>query len=350
MRARLALVSVVAALGVLVPLAQGSSRGTGTRELRTQSLVSEISADGAHVAVDVYTGTDCDVISVWSPLTGARRGIERSPFCADGAISGLATLAGTRLLWQDGESANSYTDYTVYTVDTRRRARPAALYAYEYTHDDYGNQYYGPRAGPFAGHGSLLVFATVVEHVSGTDTNARLWRVDGRRRTLIRRGIDFTSLSVNGGRVAGAVADGPVLLLGADGHTIRALHPALRLVRVVVLQDHDLAAAGGGKVVVLDTNTGRVKGSRNLPPESRLEDYANGLAALIHGNSIHVFRISDGKDVVVARPHGPGIFSAYIDAQIEPAGLFYTYTTETSCCQTGHVVFVPWKTLEQELR
>ncbi len=188
-----------------------------------------------------------------------------------------------------------------------------------------------------------------MEHVSGPDTNARLWRVDGRRKTLIRRGVDFASLSVDGGRIAGSVVGGPVLLLGADGHTIRRFPSPLPTIRVVVLQGSDLAVAGGGRIVVLDARSGHVKADRAFPTESRFQDYADGLAALIHGNSIHVFRVSDGKDVVVARPHGPGISGAYVQAEIEPAGLFYEYTTDSSDASVGHVVFVPWKTLQNGL-
>lgn len=52
---------------------------------------------------------------------------------------------------------------------------------------------------------------------------------------------------------------------------------------------------------------------------------------------------------MIARPHGPNIEAAYIDAQIEPSGVFYEYTTGTDCCATGHVVFVPWKTVQRML-
>ena len=55
--------------------------------------------------------------------------------------------------------------------------------------------------------------------------------------------------------------------------------------------------------------------------------------------------MADGKDVVVARPHGREIEGYSVAAQIEPEGLFCTYTT----AKAGHVVFVPWKTVQQML-
>ena len=334
--------------GLLLLVAVGASVGrASTRyELVTTDLVGEISADGSNVGVNVLTGINCDAISVWNPVTGVRRTVKRTGYCDDEGESSDLALAGTRVLWQDGFSANTYSDYEVYTADVRVSRRPAPLFSYEYTHDDYANQYYGPVAGPFAGHGSLLVMATDVEHVSGPDTCSRLWRIDGRSKTLIRRGLDLTSLSVDGGRIAGAIRAGTVVLLDAHGHTLRTFRPSLKTTRVVVLQANELVAAGGGRIVVFDSRSGRVKTSRALPLHTSFQDYANGLAALVHNDSIHVFRVSDGKDALVARTGGKGLESAYISAQLEPAGLSYTYSNDAH----GHVVFVPWSELQQKLR
>ena len=331
---------VVAA--AVAPFAQGSA-GSGIRELRFSDQVSEISADGASVAYDLYTGLSCDEITVWTPVTGSRLHVR--PDRDDCTyISGDATLAGTRVLWQDGESANTYTDFTVLTADAATRPEPAALYSYEYTHDDQNDKEYGTIAGPFAGKGSLLVFQTAYEHVKGPDTNAKLWRVDGRRATLLRSGLDFYSLSVDGDRIAGSTVSDQVLLMNANGRTIRTYDPGLDEVDGVVLQGSDLAVVGAGELVVLDVTSGRVKVRRRLPPHIVSWDYANGLAALVEITSIHAFRLSDGKDVRIARPTGPDLLG-YDQVQIEPAGLYYTYSNKAG----GHVVFVPWKTLQQKL-
>lgn len=346
---RLSLIGLLAAaIAAQAAFAQGSG-GSGIQVLRVPDLVDYISADGGTLAFDQYIALNCDAITLWSPLAATRVRIGKTGFCDDEGQSDSITLAGRRLLWEDGFAANTYSDYSVFTLDTRKSldAQRSAhdLFDYEFTHDDYAHQDYGAEAGPFAGHGSLLVFETNVLKVSGALTNVELWRVDGRRKTLIRRGLDFVWLSVDRDRIAGAEPGGEVVLMGARGQTIRTFRPELRRVRVVVLQGNDLAAAGGGKVVVLDGRSGQVKASRSLPGESRFQDYANGLATLVHGNSIHVLRVSDGKDVVVARPQARGIEGNSVAAEIEPEGLFYTYTTQ----KAGYVVFVPWKTLQQDL-
>jgi hypothetical protein len=67
-------------------------------------------------------------MTVWSPVTGSRL---RVPPDRDSAeVSGDGTLAGTRVLCQDGQSANTYTDFEVLTAGAATRQRPAVLYPY----------------------------------------------------------------------------------------------------------------------------------------------------------------------------------------------------------------------------
>jgi len=345
MRLRL-LVAGAFVLVTLAPLAHGSS-GSGIRELVVPDLVDYTSADGTRIAFDESIGLNCDAITIWSPLAGTKIRIKKTGFCDESGETTDLAFGGSRLVWQDGFSGNTYTDSSVFTLDTSKSldARKDApdLYDSEYTHDDFAQESYGPVAGPFAGHGPLVVFETSYEPKTGPVQNARLWRIDGRRKTLIRRGLDFITLSVDRDRIAGSGQHGPVYLLSADGHTIRTFEPSLPRVRVVTLQGNDLAVAGGGRLVVFDVRSGQVKASRDLPAQSRFQDYADGLATFVHGKSIHVLRVSDGKDAVAARPQGKGIEGYSVGSEIEPQGLYYTYTTDRG----GHVVFVPWKTLQR---
>ena len=45
--------------------------------------------------------------------------------------------------------------------------------------------------------------------------------------------------------------------------------------------------------------------------------------------------------------YGLGLPGDYLQADLEPSGLFYTYSTETDKARSCHVVFVPWKTLQR---
>jgi hypothetical protein len=295
-------------LAALAPLAHAGG-GAGIRELVVPDEVDYASADGGSIAFDRSIGLNCDAITIWRPLAGTKERIKPTGFCDEGGQSDGITLAGQRLLWEDGFSANTYSDYSVFTLDTSKSvdAKKAAP-----------ETSYEPKTGPVQ--------------------NARLWRIDGRRKMLIRRGLDFVALSVDGTRIAGSGLHGPISLLGADGHTINTFQPPVDPVRVVVLSGNELAVAGGRRLAVLDARLGWVKTVLGLPAGSRFQDYADGLATFVHGNSIHVLRVSDGKDVVVARLRAKGIEGYTVASEIEPQGLYYTYTT-------AHVVFVPWNTL-----
>src|SRR5207302_5676123 len=53
-----------------------------------------------------------------SPHAGTRVAIKETGYCDEGGQSDAVILAGSRLLWEDGWSANTYSDYSVFTLDT----------------------------------------------------------------------------------------------------------------------------------------------------------------------------------------------------------------------------------------
>jgi hypothetical protein len=65
----------------------------------------------------------------------------------------------------------------------------------------------------------------------------------------------------------------------------------------------------------------------------RLADYQDGLAVYVVGHAVHLLRLSDRLDSAIRVPGvGP------VHAQLEPSGLFYSYSPVAS---RGRVVFVP---------
>jgi hypothetical protein len=88
----------------------------------------------------------------------------------------------------------------------------------------------------------------------------------------------------------------------------------------------------------LDTRVsdGRRSGPWTLPASRslRLEDFQSGLAVYVVGRDIHLLRLAD-KDVRIRAPGtGP------VRAQLEPAGLFYSYRPSASP-RRGRVAFMP---------
>ena len=71
------------------------------------------------------------------------------------------------------------------------------------------------------------------------------------------------------------------------------------------------------------------------PAALRLADYQDGIAVYVAGRTVHLMRLSDRRDVTIRVPGvGP------VHAQLEPSGLFYSYSPAGSLGR-GRIAFVP---------
>ena len=67
----------------------------------------------------------------------------------------------------------------------------------------------------------------------------------------------------------------------------------------------------------------------------RLADFQDGIAVYVAGRTVHLLRLTDRRDVAIRAPRvGP------VHAQLEPSGLFYSYSPAASPGR-GRVAFVP---------
>jgi hypothetical protein len=66
----------------------------------------------------------------------------------------------------------------------------------------------------------------------------------------------------------------------------------------------------------------------------------NGIAVVVAGRRISLVRVSDGNKAVIRAGAGK------VNAQLEPAGLFYSY----SASRGGRVAFIPMGELQRRIR
>lgn len=334
----------LAALALVLGLAGASSAGAGPKrfELHVRWDVSGIAAEGARVAIDRYIVIGCDAISIWDPVDAYDDWVEPTGFCSASGESDLLALAGRQLLWADSFAANTYADGDVYSGQPGRV--PARLYSFETNFDSVGS---GTDASGLAGQGPLLVFATSDVRENGTVADSRLLLVEGRHTRLIRRLPEPVSFaSVDAGRIAAKLGRGAVWVMDATGRVEAVARPRLRAVENLILQGGTLAIANAARLETFDAATGRPLASWKLPHDARLDDYASGFAALVSGNTVRLLNVWDGSSGIVAAPEGRQVHDVL--AQLEPAGLFYAYSSESGS-RPGHVVFVPWSELAPDL-
>ena len=302
------------------------------RELRTTAPVTALAADGTLVAL-VAPENGCGAPELWR--VGRRQLVTISdtecvavgPCTArpcqtnGGETTDQVAVAGTRVLWaHEGREGNTpFADVLMATVD---RPVPVVL-----DQDAY--------ADGLLGSGRLLVYRTWGEANPAVVAPQLRRVVDGQAVNVRGRGLP---VSVDAGRVALLSSNG-VRVADAAGATIETL--AVPNIRAAVLDGTRLLVLHGSTLDVY------VAGRRTTEfgglADARLEDSASGLTVLTTGREVIVRDIASGRRATFA-PAG----RAPLHAQIEPAGLVYSYTVPDHK-HPGRIRFIPLADLRRAL-
>ena len=320
--------------------------------LLTTHSVGHLVADGSQVAVTYPKATQACIES-WDPVVhsltryGAGGCWEPTYCCslgADGFVSfGLAGQTIARMYFEHFAGLDIF-DLYVSTAD-----RPTSVQITDVCPDNRYGDCLMPE-GDLSGDGDLLVFDTWTESCANPSypsacakspkKDGRLWRLDGTHAVKVASGTGaLTPLSVDAGRILVDHENGTLELLDRNGASLHtyALDPAS--VRGARLQGRDLVVTTPTAVEVTDADTGTFLRRWPLPADAKLTDLQDGIAVLVAGTDIHLLRLADGTDSVI---HAPG--TGPVLAQLEPAGLFYSYTADDPT-YPGRVVFVPFAQL-----
>ncbi len=323
----------------------------GGKTLKTTTAVRHLATDGARVAI-AFGGRTC--IETWDPLTGMRARfpqiadecIEPSPKWAGAlgaaGMSGFA-LAGERVAWTSYmhfAGRDIFSGQTA-TISARRPRWIAAAFA-----DDRS----GAVVSDLHGSGDLLVFDSWKQSCSYPDypvpcstdpkIDDKLFRVDGADATEIASAKGaLTPLDVDAGRILVDEQNGTLELLDRAGTVLHTYHYDPADYVGAFVQGADLVVLKHSQLDDYDVGTGSLLREWPLSGgEPRLEDVCNGVAVYVSGQYVHVLRLADGRDVALPSlgtdPH----------AQIESAGLFYSYTVEDAG-HPGRVTFIPFDQL-----
>jgi hypothetical protein len=351
--------------------AQGSGGATAPgRTLVLAGPVKELAADGGRVAVILTTKrATCsrDRAAVWTPSTRSLVPVGAAP-CSESLSTGAGffglALADTRFAYVLFGGGNIRE--LQLRAGTLARPRPATVASASFGLGDGEGTY----LGNLLGDGSLLVFngwdATGVESAAVL----RLVPAGGQcpdgdlgsaRRCATVRSAAGEAVAVDTGRIVLRDATGTLQVVRPNGTLVRSV--AAPQIRAAKLQGDDLVVLvpaaprrfrldvfslltgaktqswplAGPAASAGDGRCGDPEGCRT--PALRLEDVQNGLAVYELGRSIHLLRLSDGRDVVFRTPaEGP------VHAQLEAPGLFYSYRLSSST-MPGRVAFVPFATL-----
>jgi hypothetical protein len=131
-----------------------------------------------------------------------------------------------------------------------------------------------------------------------------------------------------------------VAVVDGRGSLVRVIPFARNEVKAARLDGARLVVARSGVLQVYDAASGAALQQRPLPAGYRLTDVDGGIAVLRRDKTIVLLRLDDGRSATLA----PGRGSVLAD--LEPAGLYYSYMTDEG---GGRVVFVPRSGLLQTI-
>jgi hypothetical protein len=271
---------------------------TPTREIRTVAPVNEVAVDGTRAATLVGSAQSWEYMLVWSP-----KGIVvRASLACDQQESNIV-VTGNRFAHNCFQSGNFVVTGTVKPlrggVTLRAPARAQVALA--------------ARGGLIAG-----------------SVGSAIWRFD-RKQKLHTYPRPVLVVAVDGGRI----------LVDRDPAQLDVLSSAGKIVGSVKRPHEGGSLMRGGRVatltgrrLVLSDSHGRTLLTRRIAPGARLEDLDGGL--LVYGveTRMHLFRLSNSRDVKLKFQHQFG----YAHARLSGGALFYAYNQQTG--KLGHAGYV----------
>lgn len=360
MRISLAFAALVVLGGSLgVAALHAGSGSSGARTLRTVTQVTGLAADGSRAAVATACGAHVYELLAWNPVR--RSAVSMAPrrqrecygaSTGEGIYEG--SIAGRRLAWVPYSGGNYQQAWLVTATITK----PLSTRRLTETKDRNTGDGVGDWVGNVYGDGPLLVFNTWSACVSllegsscpeGTPPgyhiyDEKLWRIVGpRKRLLVASPDELTVLSVAAGRILVQRADGTLeLRRGADGGLLRAFPFRRGEERAAVLDASELVVldrASGRHWRVYDPVSGEQKRVLRAPAGAIPADVERGLLVYTVGRVVHVLRLADSREKTFVVPKvGIRYEHQYVLAQLEPSGLFYSYSVK----REGRVRFVPF--------
>jgi hypothetical protein len=141
--------------------------------------------------------------------------------------------------------------------------------------------------------------------------------------------------AADSGRIAIARRDGTVALFSSVGRRLRTFTPPSA--KEVGLSNDALVVLTRTRTLELyDAATGATLKSFPVAAGAARLDVQTGVAVYAAGREVHLLRLSDGRDVVLASAPRP-----IVGLEIEAPGIAYAYNTIRRGREAGTLAFVP---------
>jgi hypothetical protein len=331
----LAVASVL--LAVAVPAA--AAPGQAAHVKNTNGWIESIGMDGPRLVYAVGGGAGCTKVFVWNVRTQTAALVSGKGTCAadststGGGVTQIA-VADTRVAWLVNEGGNTESDDYLYTSSLPGWKERLVTTAVRTGNID--GTLTGSWLSGLVGGGDRIALNQFTTDKSGTVATAALRRLDVGLTTVAAGKTTLHAASLDRHRIAVLRTDQKVALYDSDsGRLLLTVSPSPAR-EVALRQDYIVVLTRTGTIEIFNANTGaRVRTLRVAAGASRL-DVHSGIAAYAVGRTVHVLRLSDGKDAVLAT--APRAIRAL---EVEAPGIAYAYNTVKGIKDVGNLAFVP---------
>jgi hypothetical protein len=335
-----------AGVGLLLLVAlSGIGQASNGRTLVLPGSVVSLSAEGPRVAIQSSNESpSCDNATFWTVTTGTVATLPcKSP--VSGKRFADLTIAGATAIWWDYDSGNHVYCSDVYTTPL---AHPTAEHPLGICDGTEGDTYY-----EFAGDNTItaIVDYSVCEAdcvgdngdlLPDGDYSVEVRRVVGGKLRTVLAPVNFRRfLDARNWRVAVVEPKGVLAVYDTEGKKLWSAAGAGGLTGGWISGNSVVVQQGHSVRVYFRAGVGLI---HSLPNGAHVNDVAGGLAVYTVGSSVHLLRLSDGRDRRIVTIKG------LAGAQITPAGVFYAVNVPIKGGRRGLVTFVPIGAALQTLR
>jgi hypothetical protein len=329
----------IAALFVVVALPAAAAPTPVAHVKNTNGWIESLAMDGPRLAYAVEGGATCTKVFVWNvatqggALVSGKGTCEADSTSTGGGVTQIA-VAGTQLAWLVNQGGNTESDDYLYTASLPHPKERLVASARRTGNVD--GTLTGSWLGGLVGGGDRIALNEFTTDASGTVETVALRRLGAGLSTIAAGTDTLRAASLEGRRVAVLRVDQTVALYSTDtGQLLRTLAPSSAR-EVALFQDLLVVLTRTGTLEALDARKGTPLNTFPVAVGAAHLDFRAGLAVYASGRTVHVLRLADGQDRVLARTP-----RAVVGVQIEAPGIAYAYNTVKGPEDVGNVAFVP---------
>jgi hypothetical protein len=331
--------AAIVALLLALAVPAGAAPAPAAHVKNTNGWIEAIAMDGSWLAYAVEGGSTCTRVFAWHVLSGSAARVSGRGTCSGdststgGGVTQIA-VAGTRLAWIVNMGGNTESADVLFTASVPRPNEK--LVASVLRTGDVDGTLTGGWLDGLVGGGDRIAVDQFTTSMTGSVVNAALRRLDGELTTIAVGSGTLRAASLDEHRIAVLRADQKIALYDTEtGRLLLTVAPSSAR-EVALRKDYVVVLTRTRTIEIFNARTGAPVRALRVAAGAAKLDAHSGIAAYAAGRTVHVLRLADGKDAVLATTP-----RAIAGLEVEGPGIAYAYNTVRGTRDVGNLAFVP---------